>query len=105
MKKKKQPVFLAYLSKCRNKYFLTALGFIVWLSFFDRNNFITTASYRSQLHKLQSEKEFYEKEISRNKEDLIELRTNRANLEKYARERYLMKRDDEEVFVILASKI
>lgn len=104
MKKKKQPVFLSYLSKCRNKYFITALGFIVWLSFFDRNNFITTASYRSQLHKLQSEKEFYETEITRNKEDLIELRTNRANLEKYARERYLMKRDNEEIFVILSTK-
>ncbi|TAH43754.1 MAG: septum formation initiator family protein [Bacteroidetes bacterium] len=104
MKKKKQPVFLSYLGKCRNKYFITALGFIVWLSFFDRNNFITTASYRSQLHKLQSEKEFYETEITRNKEDLIELRTNRANLEKYARERYLMKRDNEEIFVILSTK-
>lgn len=104
MKKKKQPKFLAYISKFNNKYFLTLLGFIIWLSFFDRNDFITTNSYRSQLNKLKSEKEFYEQEISRNKENLTELRTNRENLEKFAREKYYMKRDNEEVFVILASK-
>lgn len=104
MKKKKQPVFLNYLNKCRNKYFLTALSFLVWLSFFDRNDFITTTAYRSQLHKLQSEKTFYEGEISKNKENLNELRTNSENLEKYAREKYYMKRDNEDVFVILASK-
>lgn len=104
MKKKKQPLFLTCLYKCKNKYFLTLMGFIVWLSFFDRNDFITISSYRSQLHKLQSEKAFYENEISRNKENLLELRTNKENLEKYAREQYFMKRDNEEVFVILAPK-
>ncbi len=104
MKKKKEPVFLKYLYKCRNKYFLTLLGFIVWLSFFDKNDFITTSSYRSQLNKLKAEKEFYEKEIMRNKAYLIDLRNNRENLEKFARERYFMKKDNEEVFVILAAK-
>lgn len=104
MKKKKQPVFLLYLNKCRNKYFLTFLGFVVWLGFFDKNDFITTCAYRSQLNKLKSEKEFYEKEINRNKAYLIDLRTNPENLEKFARERYFMKRDNEEVFVILDTK-
>lgn len=80
------------------------LGFIVWLSFFDKNDFITTASYRAQLHKLQSEKAFYEREINRNQENLIELRNNSENLEKFAREKYFMKRENEEVFVILAAK-
>jgi cell division protein FtsB len=104
MKKKKQPAYLQFLSKCNNRYVITFLGFIVWLSFFDRNDFITTSSYRSQLNKLKTEKAFYEKEIERNKEHLLELRTNRENLEKFAREKYFMKRDNEEVFVILAAK-
>lgn len=104
MKKKKEPAILKFLARCKNKYVLTLLGFIVWLSFFDRNDFITTLSYRNQLSKLKSEKAFYENEIIRNKAYLIDLRTNRENLERFARERYFMKKDNEEVFVILSPK-
>lgn len=101
MKKKKESVFSKYAVYLKNKYILTFLGFLVWMSFFDRNDFITTWEYRSRLSTLQQDKAYYEEKIRENKAYLNELRTNRQNMEKYGRERYFMKRDNEEVFVIL----
>ncbi|MBL0063703.1 MAG: septum formation initiator family protein [Bacteroidetes bacterium] len=85
----------------RNKYTLTFLGFLIWLSFFDRNDFITTSSYRQKLNELKTQKEYFEEEIEKNKAYLLDLQTNRENLEKYGREKYFMKRDNEDVFVIV----
>jgi len=85
----------------RNKYILSILVFIVWMIFFDRNDLISQYSYRQQLNKLQEDKEFYMKEIERNKKDLYYLMSDPANREKYAREQYLMKKDDEELFLII----
>ena len=88
----------------KNKYFLTSLAFIVWMLFFDRNDIISQYDYRSQVKKLEQEKDFYAKEIAGVQKDLDELTTNKGKLEKFARERYLMKRDNEDVFVIIEEK-
>ncbi|MFN8142800.1 MAG: septum formation initiator family protein [Bacteroidia bacterium] len=101
MKKKSESAFAKYIPYIRNKYTLTFLGFLIWLSFFDRNDFITTMSYRQKLSELKNEKEYYEEEILKNKAYLNDLQTNRENLEKFGREKYFMKRDNEDVFVIL----
>lgn len=93
-----------YIPYVKNKYFLTAFGFLIWLSFFDRNDFITTSSYRNKCHSLQKEKKYYESEIEKNKAALHDLMTNRFNLEKYGRENYYMKKDNEEIFVIIKEK-
>jgi cell division protein FtsB len=100
--KKKQSWFMEDLFPyLRNKYTLTFLGFLIWLSFFDRNDFITTSSYRQKLNELKTQKEYFEEEIEKNKAYLLDLQTNRENLEKYGREKYFMKRDNEDVFVIV----
>jgi len=99
MKKFKIPKRLVPILK--NKYFLTLLGFLVWLSFFDRNDFITTWSYHSKLVSLRNENAYYESEVKRYTEDLNNLMTNHANMEKYAREKYYMKKSNEDVFVII----
>jgi cell division protein FtsB len=85
----------------KNKYFITGFSFLLWLSFFDRNDFITQYSYRSKLHELQHERDYYTDEIARNKAEVNDLLTNPKNLEKYAREKYRMKRDNEDVFVLV----
>lgn len=89
------------LPTLRNKYVITALAFIVWLCFFDRNNLWSQADYRKQLHKLEIDKEYYVKGIDQNKKDMEELMSDPSHLEKYARERYLMKKDNEEIFLIV----
>ena len=85
----------------KNKYFVTAFCCLVWLSFFDRNDFITQNSYRNKLHSLQKERDYYIEEIVKNKAEVNDLLTNPKNLEKYAREKYRMKRDNEDVYVIV----
>jgi cell division protein FtsB len=89
------------LDLIKNKYFLCSIAFIVWMLFFDRNDVASQYDYRTKVKKLEEEKEFYNKEIAHAEKDLQELTTNSEKLEKFARERYLMKRDNEDVFVII----
>jgi cell division protein FtsB len=84
-----------------NRYILSALALLVWLSFFDRNDFLTTYSYRKKLDELRQEKAYYEKEVEKNRAYMERLETNPENLERFAREKYLMKKDNEEIFVVL----
>ncbi|HYK76145.1 MAG TPA: septum formation initiator family protein [Daejeonella sp.] len=90
-----------FLKLLQNKYFLVTTAFVVWMLFFDRNDLISQYNYRSQVKKLQTEKEFYIRETEKAKTDLEELSTNKEKLEKFAREKYLMKKDNEDVFVII----
>jgi len=85
----------------KNRYFLAASIFLIWIAFFDQNNLITQIQYRMELNKLEEEREFYQGEIKQIRADLKELKTNPKTLEKFAREKYLMKKDVEEIFVIV----
>lgn len=88
----------------KNKYAITTMVFMFFLLFFDQNNIITQYSYRSQLNKLKEEKEYFNREIEVTRKELNELTQNPASLEKFAREKYFMKKDDEEVFVFTVKK-
>lgn len=88
-------------SYLKNKYAITAIIFFVWLLFFDQNNIISQIGYRMDLNKLEADKDYYEQEIKKTLEDLEELKTDPKTLEKFAREKYLMKKDNEELFVIV----
>jgi len=85
----------------RNKYFVCSLAFVVWMLFFDKNDMLSQYEYRSEVNKLEAEKEFYETETAHVKKDLTELTTNLNTAEKFAREKYYMKKDNEDVFVII----
>ena len=85
----------------RNKYMLSSTFFLSWTLYIDRHDLMSQYQYWSQLNKLESEKPFYTKEIKKTREDLNELNTNPHMLEKFARERYLMKKENEDIFVIV----
>ena len=85
----------------RNKYFVATAAFVVWMLFFDKNDMLSQYEYRAEVNKLQEEKDFYEKETTQVKKDLKELSTNLKSAEKFAREKYFMKKDNEDVFVIV----
>jgi cell division protein FtsB len=72
--------------------------------FFDKNDLFSQYQYHSQLSKLKHERDFYEKETAKVRRDLDELTTDKEKLEKFAREKYLMKKDNEDVFVIVKDK-
>lgn len=85
----------------RNFYFLTGIAFLIWITFLDSNNLISRFSLSSKLNSLEREKEFYERKIEEVAKDQQELFGTEETLEKYAREKYLMKRESEDVFVIV----
>ncbi len=88
----------------RNKYFIIAMAFVVWMIFFDKNDLFSHYQYHEQVSKLKQERDFYQKETAKVAKDLDELTSNPQKLEKFARERYLMKKDNEDVFVIVQAK-
>ena len=84
----------------RNKYFLTGFVFILWLAFFDKNNLVDLFGEVNKIHSYTKEKIYYEEKIAADREKIKELRTNKENLEKFAREQYLMKKQNEDLFII-----
>lgn len=84
-----------------NKYTVTLLIFLVWLAFFDQNNLVAKMQLRSKITTLKKEKAYYEEKIKEDTRKMQELVSNRDNLEKFAREQYLMKNKNEDIFVIV----
>ncbi len=98
------PLLKKSLPYIKNKFTLTLVGFIVWVAFFDKNDLLSQLELRSEVKKLENEKIYFVTEIEKNKSDMKELMTNPKNLEKFAREKYLMKKDNEDVFVLVTEK-
>src|ERR1700748_673632 len=88
----------------KNKFFLVTLAFVVWMVFFDKNDLLSQYQYHQQVSKLKQERDFYKSETDKVTRDLDELTSNPAKLEKFAREKYLMKKDNEDVFVVVKEK-
>jgi cell division protein FtsB len=88
-----------------NKYFISLVAVTVWVIFFDKDDVLSQRQLRQKLHQLQEEKSYYKDEITKSGEEIKELKTNPDNLEKFAREKYLMKKDNEEIFVIVKDSI
>ncbi len=84
----------------KNRYAFTIFLFIVWILFFDSNTIWSQFKLQRQLNEKINEKAFYETEIKDIKESLYELETNNITQEKFAREKYFMKRANEDVFVV-----
>jgi cell division protein DivIC len=85
----------------KNKYFLTAAGFAVWTLFVDDRDLVTTEfRHKVELKKLEQSKKYYEAQITAVKYELEQLKSDPTLLEKYAREKYLMKRDNEDVYLV-----
>jgi cell division protein FtsB len=84
----------------RSKYFISFAAFCVIVLFLDRNDIFTQFERRKDLRQLQESKLYYTSQISSERKELEALKNDPAIIEKYAREKYLMKRDNEELFLI-----
>jgi cell division protein FtsB len=91
--------FRKILPVLTNRYFIVALGFAIWMLFFDQRDFFQQKERVVELSKLEAAKKYYQDEISKTKKQLENLQNNPAAIEKFARERYLLKRDGEEVYL------
>lgn len=83
-----------------NKYLIAFTAFVVWLTFFDRNNFLSQMRYGRILNKQRMQENYYKSEIKKDSLALIEL-SDSTRLEKFAREKYLFKKNNEDIFLIV----
>jgi len=84
----------------KNKYFISFAAFCVIMFFLDKNDFFTQYERRKELRDLQQSKHHYSTQLAAERKELQALETNPAAVEKIAREKYLMKRDNEDLFII-----
>lgn len=86
----------------KNKIYLgIVLFFVIWMLFFDEFNWVRIRRDKLKLDALKKEAEYLEQKIETDKSRLKALRTDTSELEKFAREKYLMKKENEDVYVII----
>ena len=83
----------------QHKYLITIVAFLIIIVFLDENSLIQRAQYRQEISNLTSEIEKYRKQYEEDTEKLKELTSNPEALEKIAREKYLMKKPNEDIFI------
>lgn len=83
------------------KYVAVAITFVVWMIFFDKQNYFYRAKLDREMETLVKDTLFYDREIKEASKSLEEIKGDKKALEKLGREKYLMKKDDEDVFVIV----
>lgn len=84
----------------RGFYVLFAAFFVLWMAFFDGNNIYEQYLSNQKIKDLEQEKEFYTKGIETLKKDIKELSTSPELFEKFAREKYMMKKPNEDVYIL-----
>ena len=88
-----------YLKPFKNVFILILILFAAWMLFFDSNSWFIHHELNNEIDDLENEKEYYKKEIEKDRKAIKELSTEEG-LEKFAREEYYMKRENEEIYII-----
>jgi cell division protein FtsB len=92
-----QPLIEKIPTPFRNRYIAILCAFTAWMLFFDKHDVLTQMSLQGSIDKLSEDKVYYQQKIEEAKRDYADLQ---KNSEKYAREKYFMSRDNEQVFLI-----
>jgi len=90
-----------YLKHLTNIYVVTLIAFTVWIIFFSSNNLLSQRKLRKQLKESRAEREYYIREIEINRQNIHLLDNDLEHLERIAREKFLMKRDNEDIFIFV----
>lgn len=88
----------------KNFFVVTGVSLFAWMLFFDQNDFISQYRMNKKLRDLENEYSYYEQKMPEVYSESQALKHNSAQLEKFAREKYLMKKKSEEVFIVQEEK-
>ena len=88
-----------FLNLLKKTYVIIILFFVVWMIFFDTNSVLMHFELNQKIKKLESQKNYYKKEIKKDKASIKEIESD-SGIEKYAREKLFMKKENEEIFLI-----
>jgi len=97
MFRKLPPVF-------KNFYFIVGVIFIIWMLFIDSNDLYSQFKKRAKLRELEQQKAYYTQMIKEVEKDREELLSNNELLEKFAREKYLMKKESEDLYILVVEE-
>ena len=89
-----------YIRFFHNKITFIIVIFLIWMIFFDTNNLIERRKNIRKINQMEEEINYYKQRITTDSLNLEELQTNNKILEKFAREKYFMKRNNEDIFII-----
>lgn len=84
----------------KNKYFAAIFLFIIWIIFIDTNNLIKQYKFSKKIENLEDQKLFYLNEIIKDSLELNNIMNDSSKREKFAREKFLMKKENEDVYII-----
>ena len=82
-----------------NKYVIVSLFFVTWILFLDNYSYLDHRVLSKEINELEDNKIYYQEEIKKDKDQIKKLK-NPAQIEKYAREKYYMKKDSEDIYII-----
>ena len=88
----------------RNKYLITFIVFLVWIFFIDKFDIITQIKMNKEFKQLKEQQEFYKSEVKKDSTIIYNLNNNPEEQERFARERFLMKKDNEDLFIVREKK-
>lgn len=94
-------IMAKYLKYTKNFYFIFTVLFVVWMVFIDSNDIVSQFTLRMKLRDLEKQKEFYQERKDKIKAEGEEMTSNYELLERFAREKYLMKKETEDLYVIV----
>lgn len=92
------------LKYIKNYYLVVFVLFFVWMLFFDKNDFITQIKLKSQLSEMRAQRDFYKERTLIVEQERKELLEDASLLEKFAREKYWMKKEKEDIYIIEKQK-
>ncbi len=95
MKRKRNKILVYF----RNIYAIIGLIFFIWMVFLDTNSLVKFIGLKKKLDRLENEKTKLEIEILKDKE-LIKKLNDSIEIEKYGREKYFLKKENEDVYII-----
>lgn len=96
---------LTHIPSClKNKYLLTGVFFAIWMFFLDQKDIISAFERRNKLNDLQKSEQHLKKLITESHQELDLLKNNAQSIEKYAREKYMMKKDNEDLFIVKSAR-
>jgi cell division protein FtsB len=82
-----------------NRYVMVTLFFTIWMLFLDNYSYLEQRILNKEIEELEDNKTYYQDEIRKDKARIKKLK-NPGQVEKYAREKYYMKRENEDIYII-----
>lgn len=89
------------LKTSTNRYLISAVVAFVWMLFFDRYDFLSQMKMVSEINLLEQDLAYYENELENVNEERLIFKENREEIERFAREHYLMKKENEDLFLVV----